>query len=734
MAPVAILRAAAWPIDALASLVVDDSSLDHATRIERERRRLWSQTAGSPAFMRALSLSNPSLAEHVERVYAELAIRPRNKQVRHLETTLYRTLARAASRTTPCDLWAGTALAHFGERSAVEPAPRRVHVAPDLRPFAAILLALGRQPRHRGRGRFKLNCAIEIKSDRLAYWRRNDDGAIMRCELRRSPALEGVLDVVERVGIATLHAHTRALAELGLHGSVARDLLLDLHDHGLLVGGIALPTRFRCAWEALDAAARLLHSAGATAWRTAIERLRAIATRVIAWSDTAPPATLRRLQLGAQRCVEDLAQQLGVEVPPIPRALLRCDVSVPAKVTLGPRVRARLSASIARYLRYQAEYGVGWDLYRAAVGTLPSTDCGLAEVESPPRYDGPPVWELLLATLGPRAHAPARVSAWTRLLGASGSVSVRPTAKLSGIGAPVSLFSVGLRGDLDDGSGFVVRGTTDSVTAPWARHTPLWSEAGECLDPFGRWLGDRLGEEGRRHGVRPLVLVGPSGGPNTLAQPDLGLRTVEPWGTTTDALPLRGARIVVAPRSGLPWLSRDGVERCAVLTVTSASLGTGDPVSRALLLTGQLGSPVADMPAHTVPFLAEVERERSSPRVHVDRDIVRSRRTVLAGARWRALVDDADPARRWGRWQALAREHDWPALVLLRRGGRGLAVPRDCALAIGAALEGAAIEPFVVVEELDDHAWLTDAEGRRHVAELGVAFVRPLHAWTEERR
>lgn len=732
LAPVAIVRAAAWSLDSVESLVVDDASIDHERRVELERQRLWALTAGSPAFMRALSLSNPTLAERVELAYAELGVRPRNKGMRHLETTLYRTLARAAGRPAPCDLWAGTALASFGERTAIEPAPRRIHVAPDLQPFAAMLAALRRQPPGRGRGRFKLNCTVDVADARAVYWRRLDDGGVVRSELRCPPALARILDAVERGGIATLHDHACALGELGIPPSAARDLLLGLVDHGLLVGGLALPTRFRCAWEALDAVARMLPSAHAASWRAAIERMRAIAARVVAWCDRVSPATLRRLQTSARQCVEGLARELGLEVPPIPRAPLRCDASVPAAITLGPRMRDRIATAIEDYSRFQAQYGIGWDLYRAAIRALPAKGTGFAEIDAPPAYEGAPVWERLLDIVGSSGRALARARAWTRLLSASESVEVRPDAELLPIGTPVSLFSVGLRGELDEGCGFVVRGTIDSVTAPWARHTPLWTGPTDALDPFGRWLADRLQEEGARWSVRPLVLVGPSGGPNTLAQPELGLPTVEPWGTTTAALPLRRARIVVERASGLPWLSRDGVERCAVLAVTSASLGTGDPVSRALLLTGQIGNPVADMPAHTVPFAIELERERSSPRVVVGRDIVRTRRTVLSGATWAALVGERDAARRWARWQALALRHEWSRLVLVRRAGRGLLVPRDCALAVAAALEGAAVEPFVVVEDFDDDAWLTGIEGRRCVAELAIGFVRARHAWTTE--
>ena len=560
---------------------------------------------------------------------------------------------------------------------------------------------------------------------------------MVKSELRCPPGLARILDAVDRGGIATLHDHARALGELGIPQPAARDLLLGLFDHGLLVGGIALPTRFRCAWEALEAVAPMLPSAHAVSWRVAIDRMRAIAARAVAWSERASPATLRRLQASARHCVEGLARELGLDVPPIPRAPLRCDASVPAAITLGPGMRDRIAASIEDYSRFQAQYGIGWDLYRAAITALPTKGSSLADVAAPPPYEGAPVWERLLDALGNSGRASARARAWTRLLSASESVEVRADVELQPIGTPVSLFSIGLRGALDEDCGFVVRGTIDSITAPWARHTPLWTTPNDALDPFGRWLADRLREEGVRWGVRPLVLVGPTGGANTLAQPELGLPTVEPWGTTTAALSLRGARIVVERSSGLPWLSRDGVERCAVLAVTSASLGTGDPVSRALLLTGQLGSPVADMPAHTVPFAIELDRERSSPRVLVGRDIVRTRRTVLAGATWAALVDERDPARRYARWQALALRHEWPRLVLVRRGGRGIVVPRDCALAVAAALEGAAVEQFVVVEDFDDDAWLTGSDGRRYVAELAIGFVRALHAWrcasTEER-
>jgi hypothetical protein len=147
------------------------------------------------------------------------------------------------------------------------------------------------------------------------------------------------------------------------------------------------------------------------------------------------------------------------------------------------------------------------------------------------------------------------------------------------------------------------------------------------------------------------------------------------------------------------------------------------------MLTGQLGSPVTDMPAHTVPFEVELQRDDPSPRVDLGDDVVRTRRTVIAGDRLRALVRPRDAAGRFAKWCELARDLDWPALVLVRRRGRALLVPRNSAIAVGAALEGAGNDPFIVVEDFEDHAWLPGPDGRRHVAEIGIPFVRPRHAW-----
>src|SRR5262245_26176844 len=94
-APAAIVRAAAWPLGTLNALCDGE--------LERARARLLGLTRDDPRFMRALAISHPALAERV----AGHAFAARTKRTRHLETTLYRYLARAAWSTVPCDLWAG---------------------------------------------------------------------------------------------------------------------------------------------------------------------------------------------------------------------------------------------------------------------------------------------------------------------------------------------------------------------------------------------------------------------------------------------------------------------------------------------------------------------------------------------------------------------------------------------------------------------------------------------------
>jgi len=66
----------------------------------RDRASLRARTLGDPRFVEAMALSNPTVAEKMRALGDDSG-----KRTRHLETTLYRHLARAAGRATPCDVW-----------------------------------------------------------------------------------------------------------------------------------------------------------------------------------------------------------------------------------------------------------------------------------------------------------------------------------------------------------------------------------------------------------------------------------------------------------------------------------------------------------------------------------------------------------------------------------------------------------------------------------------------------
>src|SRR5437867_8091019 len=153
LAPAAVIRAAAWPIETLevfgdpelANTSHKRGSIDSAYEValDRERVSLLERTVDDRQFMKALLLASPSLFERV-RTY-QRPVKPRSKSVRHLETSLYRYLARAAARPTPNHLWAGVTLAPFCDKERIVPAVPRADFCPDLAPFAFALNALGKR-------------------------------------------------------------------------------------------------------------------------------------------------------------------------------------------------------------------------------------------------------------------------------------------------------------------------------------------------------------------------------------------------------------------------------------------------------------------------------------------------------------------------------------------------------------------------------------------------------------
>ena len=125
LAPAAVLRAAAWPIEKLsgfgdAHLAEQAAAADPADQagwrcyeraygraVAAERASLWSTTVDDRHFLKALTLANPAFAMRARQLKGRHSPA---RRIRRLEHTLYRYLARAVGRTEPCDLWAGVAL------------------------------------------------------------------------------------------------------------------------------------------------------------------------------------------------------------------------------------------------------------------------------------------------------------------------------------------------------------------------------------------------------------------------------------------------------------------------------------------------------------------------------------------------------------------------------------------------------------------------------------------------
>lgn len=125
LAPAAILRAAAWPVQSLGGFgaceadslpgVHSDDQAPYERSLAHDRILIQQRTVADDAFMKALAVSNPPLAR---RVLGLATDEPRTKRVRHLEVALFRYLSRAVGRTVPFGGWAGVTVVPWRESGA----------------------------------------------------------------------------------------------------------------------------------------------------------------------------------------------------------------------------------------------------------------------------------------------------------------------------------------------------------------------------------------------------------------------------------------------------------------------------------------------------------------------------------------------------------------------------------------------------------------------------------------
>jgi hypothetical protein len=741
LAPAAVVRVAGFPLarvseladPALATLARNpDRNYEtaYAASIAHQRSALWSATASDPDFMRALTLCNPELAGWVPSNLPTT----RNKKARHLETSLYRYLARAVARTEPNGLWSGVTLAHFSAdetAESVHEVPAQYHVAPDLAPFQTIFRALADRPEYRAAATWKPNPTRTRGPEGWLFSAPSATALIPR-RLRSSPILDAAIAALtdlDRFTPATAAAVIADATQLSV--PTALTLIDQLIAGSVIVGGLAFPRRFTDPWQALTLANDRLLPTEQSAWSTAISQLRTIADDLAEILATHDLAAISSTQSAAREILMNLATTLAIPLPELPRAPLRCDLRSPFAIHLGPARRAELTAVANEFAAFQAGDGMGGALSPALVKRwLTTPETALATFTPPPGLaagDAPLCWEEVAAALEPTGPLAARVASWSHRLEAdteiwSGQV---PTGEP---GSPLGclLFTFG-SSTVDERP--VLRGIVRDATPAFSRCA--WLLEPGHLGTLSTWLATQFNNVSTTTDIDQAELLVGGANPNVLARPNLLTHAIDLWGTEPGTLDAHGAVLFVDARTHAPLLRLPGHPRpLAVHSLTAAVVNPGDHAQHLLLLSS-LRTPPQIPRGDRVAFRSELTGGRHSPRVRLRGGaVVRTRRTVLTGADLQSLLT-TKAATRFARWQRLAADREWPALLLVRRDDEPtLLVPRDSPLAIEALFEGASNCLHLHVEEFTDAAWISDNRGQRYVAELALPFVRRTHLWS----
>lgn len=711
LAPAAVARIGSMPIEALESLSspalarraaeVDERTFaaEYDRVLEEHRTSLWRHTVANPRVRCGLALSSPSLVAEL----GEPTPAPRrNKRARHLDTSLYRYLARAVGRLEPCGLWTSVALASLGDaaETTVSPCPPKTHVAPDLAPLREIVRALARREPYRSRGPLRLDPTLQTNAaGRWCHAQRQVDGRLVWTTL---PASEVWPLLAARCG----DGRPRSLDELRqalvptVSEAVAEALLGFALEAGLIMGGLRFPARFGTPWEALEELRDALAPMHREPWASACEQLAAACAEVEAAIDAALAAAVpstgsdhaNAVVAGHERVravIEGLAAALAVPCPRLPPTLLRCDETAPFRIALGEHDRQRVEALLRRWSELEQRHGTHRRWARRARRVAAS--CPQGRVTAAPRPDA-------------AAHdEPPEPSAREHAGPPMGALVLRPGA--AGLTAPW------------------VRGLSNAPTVTHARHAYHLADRGDPLLP---WFRAAYRDLARRDGVEAVDLVcATEGSPNVQARPCYVEATLDPWGAASEGPGIEALKVVQGPTPGALLLAH-GSRRLAAHVFTPLVIPPSDVITHRLMTTSfddRSAEPTAD-PDHQAEPAAEHDGS--------DAALPRPRRARLAPAEAEHLLAVRGAAR-FVRFQELVRRHAWPRWVRVFCGTRpGLLVPTDGPLALEAVFEGAGTGdrlPEIEVEEVLDGAWLPGPAGH-HFVELVLPVRRHGSAWT----
>jgi L-ascorbate metabolism protein UlaG (beta-lactamase superfamily) len=736
LAPAAVMRAAAWPLECFeafgdpdgAALGLKRDAFRYEHVLAAERRALWTRLLDDDRFDAALALSSPSTRARARAVAARRE-GVRNRSTRLVEQTLYRYVSRASGRATPHGLWAGVTEVRFGERSAVETAPLRGVFAPDLRAFRGLVRGLAARPAYRDRAPFGLNPTLHPHAgSQWRYHQRLEDGRVLECAVDLDP---GAIDLIGRlasmapaplIDLASAVVR-RAFLPLASTRSVRAGLEVMARE-GMLVGGLDLPTRFDTPREALARFGSRLLPSDRTPWERAVAELTEVCARLS--SDVASLSGDRvMVELGRARdAMVALAGALGLDPALVgEERVVTCDLRLPYRVTLGPEVVRSLETALSDFERcWLAGFSPASavrELERRRIGERLGAGLSLGEAAQVMARARPipSTWPAPEAVTD--VDLSGRVAAWQDAQRAAGEeTTLAPEVRAPAVTlGPLGSFFVGPG---RDGS-LRVHSVSDSPTLSTSRF-------GSILEDLGvrSWLRAQLAALGARTGVELAELsVTHPANPNVMAGPVVLPDRLEPWSVGDDAVPLAGATVARNAR-GRPVLRlRDREGEWGVLSFSAANVQGFDPVARALLLTGLQEATGHGLRAVDVPSALELSSLRHRGRVRLPGGgILRPRRSVLS--KDLAALAAARGGERFDLWQRHARELGWPQDLRVRPfGGEALRIRRDSPLGVEAVFKGVdAGTPFLIVEDASAEEGIEVPGLGTFAAELGVSFAR----------
>ncbi len=760
-APVGILRAAAWSIEsldqfgdatladlALASTSVNTNTWQDYTEtyhqvFERDRQRLWRMTAEDERFMKALLFSNPIVSAKVRQFLPFNPKNSRTKTIRRLENTLYRYLARAAGRTTPNGLWAGTGLVHFSETARNESTTSTYSFSPDLRAFQTILRCLARQSEYRASTHWRVNPTLRQQADgRWRFWARTQDGQVERREIQTATIVDILLQELLQLApgtfmqlVETIHGSLpwRTITDNNWKSRSALQSILDvLAEGGVLLGGLDLPTQFATVWDALSVAGEQLNSEHQRIWQEVVGNLHCLCNHLEANFELMTLEALEERLQAATTYIVELAQALSVVLKKLPDSILHCDLNLPVYLTLNQAQRQALLLALESYDCCWLQ-GISFTAalrhrQRQQLAKQLEHDLALGDIEA----DLQAAW--FFPADGAELSADhdseviSRLKAWEfLLLQAEPEIvmeipSNRQTASST---APFGCLYVSPFAEFE----LVVHRIDDDPARAFARFPGI--NTNSCLHT---WFQKSLQHLATSCQLIIAELQSPfEVNPNVLARSSFGVLPINLWNGSPDTVSLTEAKISLDPITKLPFLKLPSLPKpLAVFCFSSANISANDPIADLLLYTGFQERPIANSPASALPVSRELNKPRFTPRIRLPGGaIMRSRRTVLNGHLLKEMAQ-ASPLERYAQWQQLATKHGWTKLLNFQVDREPpLLMHRDSPLALEALFKSVReYTQWVIVEEVIDTPWLVDQDGYHYLAEIALPFLRSQHGWS----